>query len=278
MRPVRDRLSLVAPARNKARDLALVLESIPERIDDVELVDGSSRNATVAMAVHCRPDIRVVPQGAPGKKAALRAGFEAATGDMTVMLDADGSMFPLEIPHFLWYLHHGFDFVKASRFVAGGGSADITCVRRLGNRSLLSLVNVLYEAHLTNLWYGFWVLQPRSSGGWLRDRDGNGHPCSASSPSHRRGTQLRVAASQLATRGCGHLGTAGGCWTPLCGTGLAVGNATGPRPQRRDRGPVRACDRRCPRARHVASRRGRGAGGGHRHRDHRTPPWRAGTR
>lgn len=67
-RPVRNRVSLVVPARNEARNLALVLESIPDCIDDVVLVDGNSRDATVAMAVHCRPDVRVVSQGAPGKE------------------------------------------------------------------------------------------------------------------------------------------------------------------------------------------------------------------
>jgi glycosyltransferase involved in cell wall biosynthesis len=146
---------LVIPARNEARNLAVVLPAIPDCVDEVILVDGDSRDVTVAMARHCRPDIRVVNQDVPGKGAALRAGFRAATGDIVVMMDADGSMSPAEIPHFLWYLDHGFDYVKGSRFASGGGSRDITALRRVGNRTLLSIVNLLYEAHLTDLCYGF---------------------------------------------------------------------------------------------------------------------------
>jgi hypothetical protein len=41
-RSVRNRVSLVVPARNEARNLALVLESIPDCIDDVVLVDAAA--------------------------------------------------------------------------------------------------------------------------------------------------------------------------------------------------------------------------------------------
>ncbi len=53
-----------------------------------------------------------------------------------VMFDADGSADPAEIPLFVEALIDGADFVKGSRFRHGGGSADITRLRRLGNRFL----------------------------------------------------------------------------------------------------------------------------------------------
>jgi glycosyltransferase involved in cell wall biosynthesis len=146
---------LIVPARNEARNVWTVLASLPSCVDEVILVDGNSTDATVAMALHCRPDIRVVGQDVPGKGAALRAGFLAATGDIIVMMDADGSMSADEIPRFVWYLDHGFDLVKGSRFAAGGGSADITPLRRAGNRTLLAAVNLLYGAQLSDLCYGF---------------------------------------------------------------------------------------------------------------------------
>ncbi len=148
-------VSLVVPARNEARNLSTVLTAVPDCVDEVILVDGNSSDATVAMAMLCRPDVRVIGQDGPGKGAALRAGFRAATGEVIVMMDADGSMSAAEIPHFLWYLDHGFDLVKGSRFVAGGGSTDITALRRAGNRALLSTVNLLYGAQLSDLCYGF---------------------------------------------------------------------------------------------------------------------------
>ncbi|GAB2960440.1 hypothetical protein GCM10023080_020630 [Streptomyces pseudoechinosporeus] len=148
-------VSLVVPARNEALNIPWVFEQIPDCVDEVILVDGDSRDATVHMAQHCLPTVRHVEQSGPGKGNALRTGFLAATCDYIVMIDADGSMLPGEIPHFLHFLDNGYDFVKGSRFMAGGGSLDITPIRRLGNQVLLAAVNHLYHASLTDLCYGF---------------------------------------------------------------------------------------------------------------------------
>ncbi|MET7455992.1 glycosyltransferase family 2 protein [Streptomyces sp. NPDC005574] len=148
-------VSLIVPARNEARNIPWVFEQIPDCVDEVILVDGDSRDATVSMAVLCLPSVRNVRQSGPGKGNALRTGFLAATGDYIVMMDADGSMSPAEIPHYLHFLDHGYDFVKGSRFVQGGGSLDITRFRRMGNRLLVATANRLYHASLTDLCYGF---------------------------------------------------------------------------------------------------------------------------
>ncbi|MGN6635779.1 MAG: glycosyltransferase family 2 protein [Oryzihumus sp.] len=148
-------VSLVIPAKNEARNLAWVLGEIPDCVDEVVMVDGRSVDATRLMASIHRPDIRFVAQSGTGKGDALRAGFASATGDIVVMIDADGSMSAREIPHFLHFLTHGYDFVKGSRFIAGGGSLDITAFRRTGNWALPQLVNTLYDANLTDLCYGF---------------------------------------------------------------------------------------------------------------------------
>lgn len=153
--PRRGSVSLVVPALNEARNIPWVFEQIPDCVDEVLLVDGDSSDATVSMATHCLPTVRSVRQNGPGKGNALRTGFLAATGDYVVMMDADGSMSPAEIPHYLHFLENGYDFVKGSRFVAGGGSLDITRFRRLGNHVLLAAVNKLYDASLTDLCYGF---------------------------------------------------------------------------------------------------------------------------
>jgi glycosyltransferase involved in cell wall biosynthesis len=153
--PPRATVSLVVPARNEARNIPWVFEQIPDCVDEVILVDGDSADCTVHMATRCLPTVRHVEQSGPGKGNALRTGFLAATGDHVVMMDADGSMLPGEIPHYLHFLDNGFDFVKGSRFIAGGGSLDITPIRRLGNQVLLAAVNHLYDARLTDLCYGF---------------------------------------------------------------------------------------------------------------------------
>ncbi|WNG86743.1 glycosyltransferase family 2 protein [Mycobacterium sp. ITM-2016-00317] len=143
------------PVKNEARNIAWVLEQIADDVDEVILVDGNSTDATLITARSCRPDLKVVLQEGVGKGDALRAGFLAATGDVVVMMDADGSMTPDEITHYLHFLANGYDFVKGSRFIPGGGSLDITRFRRLGNKFLLGVFNTLYDAELTDLCYGF---------------------------------------------------------------------------------------------------------------------------
>jgi glycosyltransferase involved in cell wall biosynthesis len=136
-------VSLVIPVRNEARNIAWVLEQIADDVDEIVLVDGNSTDATLITARRYRPDIKVVPQEGAGKGSALRTGFLAATGDIIVMLDADGSMAPQEIRHYLHFLANGYDFVKGSRFVGGGGSLDITWFRRLGpDRPVLRILRV----------------------------------------------------------------------------------------------------------------------------------------
>ena len=85
------RVSVVIPARNEAPNLPFVLARLPADLFEVILVDGHSKDNTVAVARSCLPDIRVVHQGGMGKGNALACGFAAARGDVIVTLDADGS-------------------------------------------------------------------------------------------------------------------------------------------------------------------------------------------
>jgi glycosyltransferase involved in cell wall biosynthesis len=148
------RVSVVIPTLNEERNVAWVLERLPNIVDEVILVDGRSTDDTVAVARATRPDIRVVLEATPGKGAALRAGFAAATGDYIVMIDADGSMDPAEIRRYMERLAEGYDLVKGSRFLEGGGSEDISHIRQAGNRALLTLANILYGRRFSELCYG----------------------------------------------------------------------------------------------------------------------------
>ncbi|BBX20086.1 hypothetical protein MDUV_49460 [Mycolicibacterium duvalii] len=154
-------MSLVIPVRNEARNIAWVLEQIADDIDEIIIVDGDSTDATLVTARRYRPDVRVVQQEGIGKGSALRTGFMAATGDVIVMMDADGSMAPQEIRHYIHFLSNGYDFAKGSRFIGGGGSLDITLFRRFGNRFLLTVFNSLYGTDLTDLCYGFCAFHRR---------------------------------------------------------------------------------------------------------------------
>jgi glycosyltransferase involved in cell wall biosynthesis len=155
-RPARwDTVSVVIPALNEEPNIAWVLEGLPAFVDEVVLVDGHSVDRTVAVARAVRGDVIVVTQNGGGKGAALRAGFAAASGDIIVMIDADGSMNPAEIDQFVTPLLNGYDLVKGSRFLGHGGSLDFTVLRRVGNQALTRLTNSLFLIRFSDLCYGF---------------------------------------------------------------------------------------------------------------------------
>jgi glycosyltransferase involved in cell wall biosynthesis len=149
------RVSVVIPAMNEAENLPYAFSRLPEGLHEVILVDGHSVDDTVAVAKRLRPDVRIVTQSGKGKGNAMADGFAACTGDIIVMLDADGSTDPAEIPRFVSALRSGADFVKGSRYAQGGSSMDITRTRSLGNRVLRGMVNALYGTHYTDLCYGY---------------------------------------------------------------------------------------------------------------------------
>jgi glycosyltransferase involved in cell wall biosynthesis len=148
-------ISAVIPTLNEAANLPHVLARMPAIVGEVIIVDGNSVDDTLAVARMVRPDVRIVLQDGLGKGNALACGFAAARGEIIVMLDADGSTDPAEIPRFVSALLDGGDFAKGSRFNAGGGSADITPLRRAGNRVLSLAVNTLFGTRYTDLCYGY---------------------------------------------------------------------------------------------------------------------------
>jgi glycosyltransferase involved in cell wall biosynthesis len=148
-------VSVVVPALNESRNLSHVLTRMPGDVHEVILVDGRSTDGTADLAKLLYPGIRIVRQVRRGKGNALACGFAAATGDIIVTIDADGSTDPGEIPRFVDALLAGWDFAKGSRFIVGGGSSDITRFRRYGNRWLNRLSNVLHRTDYTDLCYGF---------------------------------------------------------------------------------------------------------------------------
>jgi len=148
-------ISVVMPTLNEAENLPHVFERFPGGLKEVIVVDGNSTDDTVEVARRLRPDVRIVQQGGKGKGDALACGFAAATGDVIVMIDADGSTDPAEIPRFIRALAEGADFAKGSRTLQGGGSADLTVMRRFGNWALSATVNFLYGTKYSDLCYGY---------------------------------------------------------------------------------------------------------------------------
>jgi hypothetical protein len=154
-RPAQPTISIVIPTLNEAANLPYILPQLPTYAHEIVLVDGRSTDETLETARRLCPEIRIVMQDGVGKGAALQSGFSACTGDIIVMLDADGSNDPAEIPFFVGALLSGADFAKGSRFLQGGGTADMPRHRMAGNRLFVWLVRLLFGSRYSDLCYGY---------------------------------------------------------------------------------------------------------------------------
>ncbi|RZT86902.1 glycosyltransferase involved in cell wall biosynthesis [Pseudonocardia sediminis] len=151
-------VSVVVPTRNEARNLEIVLPAIAAvrpAVHEIIVVDGHSTDGSLDVARRVLPSVRTLTQTRTGKGNAVACGFAAVTGDVVVMFDADGSADPDEIPAFVAALVAGADVAKGSRFTDGGGSDDITFLRRAGNAGLNGVANALFGTSFTDLCYGY---------------------------------------------------------------------------------------------------------------------------
>lgn len=147
-------VTVVIPALNEEHNLPLILENLPA-VDEVVVVDGRSRDDTVAVAREVRPDVIVVRQTRSGKGNALVCGFAASTSDIVVTLNADGSADPQEIPRFVDALLSGAEAAHGSRYRTGGDHRDAGAPERLGHGLLCRVVNVFFGTRFTDLSCGY---------------------------------------------------------------------------------------------------------------------------
>lgn len=148
-------VSLVVPTLNEGPNLPTVLRAIPKLVTELIVVDGGSTDGTAEIARALRPDALVVVDRRPGKGRAMRTGFEHATGDIIIVIDADGSMDPAEIPAFVGALTAGSDVAKGSRFIQGGGTDDMNDLRRVGNWGLRLAARLAFGGRYSDLCYGY---------------------------------------------------------------------------------------------------------------------------
>ncbi len=155
-RPLTDPLiTVVLPVLNEAENLRWLLPRIPTEGVEIVMVDGGSTDGSRVVARELRSDIVIVGQCRPGKGCAMVHGYRRASGDVIVTLDADGSTDPAEIPRFVEALLNGADFAKGTREAEGGGSADLTRLRRFGNRGITWLANRRLSTHYSDFCYGY---------------------------------------------------------------------------------------------------------------------------
>ena len=157
------KVGVVVPTLNEEQNLPFVLKGLQELgIDDVLVIDGNSTDRTVEVAKDF--GVNVIFQKGNGKGNAICQVF--CNGyldvDAIVLIDADGSMRPEEIPRFVEKLTSGFDLVKGSRFLKGGYSEDMNILRRFGNLFFTFLVKLSWANDYTDLCYGYAIFRKES--------------------------------------------------------------------------------------------------------------------
>ena len=157
-------VSVVIPTLNEESNIKEVFPYIPDFIDEIVVVDGNSTDKTRDEILKFRKNAKIIVEKPMGKGAAVKTGFENATGDLIIMMDADGSHDPKEIPKLLDPVLDGYDVSKGSRMLPGGGSTDITLFRRFGNKLFVTMVNTMYGANYTDLCYGYRAFKKEALG------------------------------------------------------------------------------------------------------------------
>lgn len=203
------KVSVLLCTLNEEQNLPHVLPYLPSWVDEVLIVDGHSSDRTVEVARQLRPDARIVEQPGKGKGDALRYGIQQATGDIVITLDADGSTRIEEMATFVQPLFQGYDFVKGSRFLEGGGTADMPIFRRFGNWMFTTLVNMLYRARYSDLCYGYNAFWRRAVEGITLTRTGFDVETELNIKAHKAGLRIAEVPSyeQCRIHGKGKLGS-----------------------------------------------------------------------
>lgn len=149
-------ITVVIPTLNEEENIAGVIEELNEMgYYNLVIVDAKSTDETVEIAK--KKGANVIFQTGNGKGNALREAFAHSfvNGEIVVMMDADGSMDPKEIPSFVEALKAGADVVKGSRFLAHAHSKDFTALRKIGNQILIFIANQMHSTGYSDLCYGF---------------------------------------------------------------------------------------------------------------------------
>ena len=152
-------LSVVIPARNEEETIGRVLKDLYSVIPTIQgyhveviCVDDHSTDSTAKICDSF--GAKVVRNSRPGGKGnALRAGFEQASGELILMMDADYSHRAEDIPVMLGGMGPGVGLVIGSRVF--GGSEEYTHVRALGNVFLSASVGLCMGRYLSDALNGF---------------------------------------------------------------------------------------------------------------------------
>ena len=134
------RICVVVPAFNEEHSIGKVIESIPEFVDHIVVVDDGSTDSTAQIAAsYPRKDVRVEllkRLGRGGVGAAIISGHERViqlSGDIAAIIAGDGQMDPEYLPTLLDKILEGYDYAKGNRFLVEGHLSGMPKYRMFGN-------------------------------------------------------------------------------------------------------------------------------------------------
>jgi glycosyltransferase involved in cell wall biosynthesis len=151
------RVTVVIPAKDEEGLIAEIVEAVKPYTDDVLVVDGHSRDRTREIAIE--HGARVIQDNGRGKGEALRLSIDAATTDILVFIDADGSHEPRDIPRLVAPILAGHaDLVIGSRGKGGSDELHGTLeqfIRYVGSQLIMLAINYRWNVRLTDSQNGF---------------------------------------------------------------------------------------------------------------------------
>jgi len=149
------KISVVIPCYNEQEGIRYTIERLPDCVDEIVVVDNNSTDATSDVARSL--GARVVFEKRKGYGAAYQAGLPAATGDITVTLDGDGTYPSEQIAELVDHLvDKQLDFVSASRFPLQNPRA-MNFSNKVGNFVLTAGMAILYGTAVKDSQSGMWV-------------------------------------------------------------------------------------------------------------------------
>src|SRR5829696_3483414 len=164
-------LSIVIPALNEENGIDEILQRILAQRDgldavgirelEVIVVDDGSKDRT-AERIRAYSDVRLIQHPVNrGYGAALKTGFNAATGDLLAFLDADGTYPPESFPELCEAVEtHQADLIIGSRMLSG--ESEMPLVRRVGNTIFAALLSIVGSRKISDSASGMRVFRRES--------------------------------------------------------------------------------------------------------------------
>ena len=156
--------TVLIPTYNEKDNIGEVLAGVKKQgVDEILVVDGYSTDGTRELVV--KLGYTPVLQEGKGLGEAIKTGIKRASGDIIIIVDADGSHAVSDINKLTAKINEGYDLVVASRYISGprlkglfrrqSSSYDDTFIRELGNRMFTWMARTFYGVPAHDILMGF---------------------------------------------------------------------------------------------------------------------------